>query len=96
MTMLLFELITSVVVLVKIVVLLLGGLVSLLAYRAYKRTRVAGLQYFGFGLAVITLGTALVGGLHHTVGIQLMLGLLLESLIICAGFLVIMVGLYGQ
>lgn len=96
MTILLFELLAPVLVLVKVIVLLLGGLVSLLAYRAYKRTQTAGLQYFALGLAVITLGTALVGGLHHVVGIQLMLGLLLESLIICAGFLIIMVGLYGQ
>lgn len=42
---------------VKITALILGGIVSLMAYRAYSRTRIAGLQYFTVGLAIITLGT---------------------------------------
>lgn len=87
---------TSLLVIVKIAVLILGSIVALLAYRAYRRTGIDGLQYFAVGLSVITLGTFLVGFFHHIVGIPLVSGMLLESLIVCAGFVVIMFGLYGQ
>jgi len=79
---------------VKIAALVLGGIVSILAYRAYERTRIAGLQYFAAGLAVITIGTVLVGAFHHLGGASVTAGMLLESVIICAGFAVMVVGLY--
>lgn len=80
---------------VKLLVLVLGGTVTLLAHRAYLRTRIAGLQYFAAGLFIITIGTVLVGVLHHVVGISLTAGILLESSLICVGFVVMIVGLYG-
>lgn len=90
------ELLTSLLVAVKLVVLVLGGIVALLAYRAYERTKVEGLQYFAVGLLVITIGTVLVGVFHHVLGAGLTAGMLLESLIIGAGFAVMIYGLYGQ
>jgi len=81
---------------VKIAALVLGGIVSLLAYRAYQRTQIEGLQYFAVGLMVITIGTFLVGVLHHIFGIPSVQGMLFESLIACGGFLVMIYGLYGQ
>ena len=88
------ELLVAVLVVVKITALVLGGIVSLMAYRAYARTRIAGLQYFAVGLAVITLGTALVGVFHHVGGASATVGMLLESVLICFGFVVMIVGLY--
>lgn len=87
-------LVVLLVVVVKITALILGGVVSVLAYRAYERTRIAGLQYFAAGLAVITIGTVLVGAFHHLGGASVTAGMLLESVIICAGFAVMIVGLY--
>ncbi|WP_248517933.1 DUF7521 family protein [Salinarchaeum laminariae] len=81
---------------VKIGALVLGGVVSLLAYRAYQRTQIDGLQYFAVGLLVITIGTFLVGILHHIFGIPSVQGMLFESIIYCAGFLIMIYGLYGQ
>ncbi|WP_323174587.1 hypothetical protein [Natrialba sp. PRR66] len=80
----------------KIGALVLGGIVSLLAYRAYQRTQIEGLQYFAVGLMVITIGTFLVGILHHIFGVPSVQGMLYESLIACGGFLVMIYGLYGQ
>ncbi|QIB74589.1 hypothetical protein GL213_07985 [Halogeometricum borinquense] len=80
-------------VVVKIVALVLGGIVSLMAYRAYNRTRIAGLQFFAIGLAVITLGTFLVGVFHHLGGASATIGMLLESVIISIGFVVMIYGL---
>ena len=88
------ELLVAVLVVVKIAALVLGGIVSLMAYRAYNRTQIAGLQYFAVGLAVITLGTFLVGVFHHLGGASVTLGMVLESVIICAGFGVMIFGLY--
>ncbi|NHN42856.1 hypothetical protein G9C85_14645 [Halorubellus sp. JP-L1] len=82
--------------LVKVAALILGGVVSLLAYRAYQRTRIEGLQYFAVGLVVITIGTFLVGVLHHVFAIPSVQGMLFESLVACAGFLVMIYGLYGH
>lgn len=81
-------------VVAKIIALVLGGIVSVLAYRAYKQTRISGLQYFAAGLAVITIGTVLVGAFHHLGGASITTGMLLETVIIAAGFAVMVVGLY--
>ena len=88
------EFLIALLVVVKITALVLGGIVSVLAYRAYERTRIAGLQYFAAGLVVITIGTVLVGGFHHLGGASVTAGMLLESVIICAGFAVMVAGLY--
>lgn len=83
-------------VVVKIGLLVLGSAVSLLAFRAYRRTGMDGLQYFAVGLLIITLGTVLVGVLHHVVGVGLTVGLLIESLLIGVGFVVISYALYWR
>ncbi|MFH5798618.1 hypothetical protein BG842_21705 [Haladaptatus sp. W1] len=88
--------ITWLLVIVKFAALGLGGVVTLLAYRAYERTQFAGLRYFAIGLFIITVGTVLVGVFHHFLHVQLTMGMLLESSIICVGFGVMVVGLYGQ
>lgn len=90
------DILTALLLVVKLAALVLGGIVALLAYRAYRKTQMDGLQYFAVGLAVITIGTVLVGFFHHIVGISLTAGMLVESLILCAGFVVMIVGLYGQ
>lgn len=81
---------------VKIAALVLGGVVALFAYRAYQRTRMEGLQYFAVGLMVITIGSFLVGVLHHVFGVPSVQGMLFESLVACTGFLVMLYGLHGQ
>lgn len=89
------ELIGPVLVGAKLLVLFLGGVVAVLAYRAYRRTNITGLRYFSIGLLLITIGTVLVGALHHLVGVPLMLGILLETLLISLGFLLMIYALYG-
>lgn len=87
---------TASLVVVKIAVLVLGSIVAVLAYRGYKRTGMDGLLSFAVGLSIITIGTVLVGFFHHVIGVATTLGLLVESLIIGAGFVVMIFGLYGQ
>ncbi|ADD04819.1 uncharacterized protein Nmag_1237 [Natrialba magadii ATCC 43099] len=82
--------------LVKLAVLVLGGAVSVMAYRAYLRTKIEGLQYFSAGLLVITLGMFLAGVLHHVLGVSSVVGLFIESLLFCVGFLIMIFALYRR
>lgn len=88
--------ITVILGIVKIAVLVLGGMVSLLAYKSYTRTKIDGLQYFAVGIAIITFGMFLVGVLHHIVGVSTVIGMLIEGLVFCAGFTVMIYALYGR
>lgn len=88
--------ITTLLVVAKILALILGSIVALLAYRAYLRTKIDGLQYFAVGLSIITAGTVLVGIFHHVIGLRSTVGMFIESLIILIGFVVMIVGLYRQ
>ncbi|UPM44578.1 hypothetical protein MW046_14565 (plasmid) [Halocatena salina] len=88
--------IVTLLVVAKILALVLGSIVALLAYRAYLRTKIDGLQYFAVGLSIITVGTVLVGIFHHLMGLRSVVGMLIESLIISVGFVVVIVGLYGR
>lgn len=90
------EFLTALLVVVKIAVLVLGSVVAVLAYRAYKRTGMTGLLSFAVGLSIITIGTVLVGFFHHIIGVATTVGILVESVIIGAGFVVMIFGLYGQ
>lgn len=88
------DILTASLIVVKFSALILGGIVSGMAYKAYRQTQMEGLQYFAAGLAVITIGTFFVGFFHHIVGISTIAGMLVESLIICAGFVIMIFGLY--
>lgn len=80
----------------KTLVLVLGSIVAVLAYRAYRRTKIEGLRYFAIGLLIITVGTVLVGAIHHFAGVSVMMGVLLETLFISVGFIVMIYALYGK
>ncbi|SIS08120.1 DUF7521 family protein [Natronorubrum thiooxidans] len=79
---------------VKTLILLVGSVITFFAYKAYRRTqqRALGLLAVGFGL--VTLGLVLAGLLYELLGVSLMMGILLESLLMFAGFLIIARSLY--
>lgn len=87
---------TILLVAAKVIALVLGSVVALLAYRAYLRTKAPGLRYFSVGLSIITAGTVLVGIFHHIIGVPTTTGMVVESLILSVGFVVMIVGLYGR
>ncbi|SEH17159.1 hypothetical protein SAMN04487967_3022 [Natronorubrum sediminis] len=81
---------------VKTLILLVGGVITFFAYKAYKRThqRALGLLAAGFGL--VTLGLVLAGLLYEILGVSLTMGILLESTLMLVGFLVIAYSLYAS
>lgn len=80
---------------VKTAILLVGGYVTVTAYRAYRRTTDPGLLYLALGFGFITTGTFLAGAVYH-LGLTLAQGILLESLLVFLGFVVIGYSLYSR
>lgn len=74
---------------VKTVILILGGVVTYLAYKAYRRTHDRSLQALSLGFGLITIGVLLAGFTFEVLGVPLGVGVLLESLFVLTGFVVI-------
>lgn len=71
------------------VTLVVGGFVTLLAYRAHRRTGSGSLRALTVGLGCITVGT-LLGGLLHQSGVApLLVGVTVQSVFIALGFLLL-------
>lgn len=81
---------------VKTLVLVVGSVITYFAFKAYRRTRQRALGYLAGGFGLVTLGLVLAGMLYELLEVQLAMGILLESLLVLAGFLVIAYSLYVQ
>ncbi len=81
---------------VKTLVLVVGGVITYFAFKAYRRTRQRALGYLAGGFGLVTLGLVLAGLLTELVGMPLATGILLESLLVLAGFVIIAYSLYAQ
>lgn len=80
---------------VKTSILIVGGFVTITAYRAYRRTGDGALAYLAIGFALVTLGTFLAGAVYH-LGLTLEEGILIESFLVFIGFLVIAYSMYHR
>ncbi|RAW47071.1 hypothetical protein DQW50_01445 [Halorubrum sp. 48-1-W] len=82
------------IIVAKTAILVLGGMITYYALRAYERTGDPSLRALGIGFGVVTVG-ALVGGVsHQIVGAGLATGIAIDSLLTAAGFGVIVYSLY--
>lgn len=86
--------IVAFVVVAKVVGLVLGGLLTHLALRAYRRTGSPALRAVAVGFGVVTFGLALGGGLDRVLGFEFMVGVLAQSVLLVVGFAVIAYSLY--
>jgi hypothetical protein len=82
------------IVVVKTVILLLGGGITFIAYRAYRRTGAPSLRALGIGFGVITFGALLAGIANQLLSVSLEMGVLLNSVLVAIGFAIIMYSLY--
>ena len=83
------------VIALKTLTLLLGGLITFLAYRAYRRTHSQSLGALAVGFAIVTLGALLAGVGDLIVDLPLEQTILLESILTASGFAVIVYSLYA-
>lgn len=86
--------VTSLIIGFKVLTLVLGGLITYLAFKAYRRTRSRSLGALSLGFAIITFGTFLAGVFDQLLDADFLTGLLIESALIALGFLVIIYSLY--
>jgi len=82
------------VIALKTLTLLLGGLITFLAYRAYSRTGAQSLRALALGFAIVTLGALLAGISNQILKLPIDQTLLLESALTAGGFAVIVYSLY--
>lgn len=82
------------VVVVKTVILLLGSGITLIAFRAYRRTGAISLRYLGVGFGIITFGALLAGIANQILSVSLEMGVLINSILVAVGFAIILYSLY--
>ena len=84
----------SAIVVTKTVTLMLGSLITLFSYRAYRRTGATALQALAIGFAIVTVGAILAGVVDQFTGLGFLVGALLQSTLTLVGFAVITCSLY--
>lgn len=77
----------------KTVTLLLGGGITYIAFKAYRRTGDASLRALSVGFGIVTLGALLGGIADQVVSVSLEMGVLINSLLVMIGFVIIMYSL---
>lgn len=79
----------------KTVTLVLGAVISYLAFRAYRRLGADGLQWLAVGFGVVTLGSLLAGVADQLLAVSAHDAIVVESGLTMVGFLVITYSLYA-
>lgn len=72
-----------------------GSAISLLAYRAFRRTGSAALRAVAVGFGVVVAGSVLGGGVH-LLGDAVVLGVALQSTTTAIGFAILLYSLYAE
>jgi hypothetical protein len=86
--------VTSVIIGLKVLSLLLGGLITYLTFKAFRTTQFRSLGALSVGFGIITAGTFLAGVVDQVFDAGFRMGQLVESVLVTAGFLVIVYSLY--
>ncbi|MFB6361588.1 MAG: hypothetical protein ABEH59_09740 [Halobacteriales archaeon] len=84
----------TLIVLLKSITLVLGFMITYLAYKAFRRTKSSALRSLTLGFALVTLGALLAGIVDQIVGLSTDAALVVESVLTAAGFAVIVYSLY--
>lgn len=82
------------ILVLKSVILVLGGGITVIGYKAYKRTGAVSLRALTLGFGIITFGALLAGIAHQVLGVAFETGVLVNSLLTAVGFTIIMYSLY--
>jgi hypothetical protein len=72
-----------------------GSAISLLAYRAFRRTGSTALRAVAVGFGVVVAGSVLGGGVH-LLGDAVVLGVALQSTATALGFAILLYSLYAE
>lgn len=86
--------VTSVIIGFKVLSLFLGGFITYLSYKAYRRNHARALGALALGFGIITAGTFIAGVFDQLFEAGFRTGQLIESSLVALGFLVILYSLY--
>ncbi len=81
---------------VKTLILLVGGIVTYLAFIAYRRTNDRALGFLAVGFGFIVIGVLLAGFTFELLDVALGVGILIESLFVLTGLVIIALSLRIQ
>ena len=84
------------IVALKTVTLVLGGMITYLSLKAYRRTGVGALRALALGFGMITLGSLVAGVVDQFMAIETSYALITESALTAIGFGVILYSLYAE
>ena len=87
---------TSLIVALKTATLILGGVITYFAHKAYRRTGSNALRYLALGFGIVTLGAMLAGVMDQWSPFGLAYSVALESSLTLLGFAVITYSLYVE
>lgn len=88
--------IAIVLAVVKTLVLVVGGIITYVSFKAYRRTRQRALGYLATGFGIVTLGVGLAGVSYELLDTPIEEGILVESALVLVGFCIIAYSLYAQ
>ena len=78
----------------KTLTLALGGLITWMALKAYRRTGARPLRTLGIGFLLVTFGALLAGIADVVIGVPTHQAMIVESSVMAVGFVVITYSLY--
>lgn len=85
---------TVILVAAKATTLIFGGALTLLSYRAFRRTGSSALQILTVGIGLLTTGAIVGGILHQFVGVPLEVSVSVQSVFTAVGFAVMTYSLF--
>jgi len=84
------------IIVVKALILVLGGGITYIAHRAFNRTGDPSLGLLRVGFGIVTFGALFTGIVNVFYSVSLPVGVLINSSFVAAGLAVIMYSLYVQ
>ena len=88
--------VTTAIVILKTGILLLGGLITYFSLKAYRRTGESSLRALTLGFGIVTFGAIVAGVLDIVLSLNLVVGVLVDSVLTLIGFAIITYSLYVE
>lgn len=77
-------------------ILIIGGLITYFSFKAYRRTGESSLRALTLGFGIVTFGATVAGILDVILNLDLVVGVLVDSVLTLVGFVIIMYSLYVE
>lgn len=83
-------------IVVQTAILVLGGLITYFSFKAYRRTGESSLRALTVGFGIVTFGAIVAGVLDLILDLNLVVGVLVDSVLTLIGFAIITYSLYVE